>query len=69
MVIRNILKERITLMFIIHAAAIMLRSVADNQVIYFQYHIIRVIWSKTACVISMCGALYSTIIRADKSLR
>ena len=40
MVIRNILKERITLMFIIHAAAIMLHSVADNQVIYFQYHII-----------------------------
>lgn len=40
MVIRNILEERIALMFIIHTAAIMLHSVADNQVIYFQYHII-----------------------------
>ena len=69
MVIRNILEERITLMFIIHTAAIMLHSVADNQVIYFQYHIIPGDLSKTACVISMCGALYSTIIRADKSLR
>ena len=40
MVIWNILEERIALMFIIHTAAIMLHSVADNQVIYFQYHII-----------------------------
>ena len=40
MVIWNILEERIALMFIIHTAAIMLHSVADNQVIHFQYHII-----------------------------
>ena len=32
--------KRQALMFIIHTAAIMLHSVADNQVIYFQYHII-----------------------------
>ena len=62
-----ILQKSIAVVLVIYAATIMLKPVADNQIIHFQHHVV-VIWSKP-WVISISGALYSTIIRAVRSRR
>lgn len=39
-VLRYILQESITVVLVIHATTVMLKPVADNQIIHFQHHVV-----------------------------
>ena len=61
--------ENIAVVLVIYAATIMLKPVADNQIIHFQHHVVAGNLVENLWVISISGALYSTIIRAVRSRR
>ena len=64
-----ILQKNIAVVLVIYAATIMLKPVADNQIIHFQHHVVAGNLVENLWVISISGALYSTIIRAVRSRR
>ena len=61
--------EKYIVVLVIYAATIMLKPVADNQIIHFQHHVVAGNLVENLWVISISGALYSTIIRAVRSRR
>ena len=62
-------KVHIAVVLVIYATTIMLKPVADNQIIHFQHHVVAGNLVENLWVISISGALYSTIIRAVRSRR
>ena len=64
-----ILQKSIAVVLVIYAATIMLKPVADNQIIHFQHHVVAGIWSKVLLGWFLFQVLYSTIIRAVRSRR
>ena len=64
-----ILQKSIAVVLVIYAATIMLKPAVDNQIIHFQHHVVAGNLVENLWVISISGALYSTIIRAVRSRR